>query len=110
MRSHSPKLPFDAMPGLPSDDEAEVAELMGTLNHLPRESINGLARCLLQAALAKERSGEISHLTRLAEDVLTTVRLQRYLTADDALGSIFTQATSDPKSDLLHSSADVHIE
>jgi hypothetical protein len=86
MRSHCPKLPFDAMPGLPSDDEEEMAELMGALNHLPRDGIDGLARRLLRAALARERSGEVAHLTRLAEDMLTTVRLQRYLTESDAEG------------------------
>jgi hypothetical protein len=83
MNSPCPKLPFDAMPGLPSDDEAK---LMGALDHLPRNSVDGLAHCLLRAALVLERSGEVTHLTRLAEDMLTTLRLQAYLPAGDAAG------------------------
>jgi hypothetical protein len=96
MRSHCSKLPFDAMPGLPSDDEAEVAELMSALTHLPRDGIDGLARRLLLSALARERSGEVAHLTRLAEDMLTTVRLQIHLTKSDTEGEIFSQITSNP--------------
>jgi hypothetical protein len=87
MKSRCPKLPFDAMPGLPLDDEDNEAKLIGALDHLPRNSIDGLARCLLSAALVLERSGEVTHLTRLAEDMLTTLRLQAYLPAGDAAGS-----------------------
>jgi hypothetical protein len=83
MNSPCPKLPFDAMPRLPSDDEAE---LVGALNQLPRNSVDELARCLLRAALVLERSGEVTHLTRLAEDMLTTLRLKAYLPAADAVG------------------------
>lgn len=87
MKSPCPKLPFDAMPGLPSDDEKDEAKLIGALDHLPRNSVDGLARCLLRAALVLERSGEVTHLTRLAEDMLTTVRLQARMPAGDAAGS-----------------------
>jgi len=86
MNSPCPKLPFDAMPRLPSDDQAE---LVGALDHLPRNSVDELARCLLRAALVLERSGEVTHLTRLAEDMLTTLRLQAYLPAGDAVGPNF---------------------
>lgn len=81
MKSQCSKFPFDAMPGLPSDDEEDVAKMMRALDRMPRDSISGLARCLLQAALALERSGEVAHLTRLAEDMLTTVRLQGSISA-----------------------------
>jgi hypothetical protein len=84
MKSRLPKLPFDAMSGLPSNDDKEVAALMDTLAHMPRDSVDGLAHCLLRAALARERSGEVTHLIRLAEDTLTTVRLQKYLPEEDA--------------------------
>lgn len=93
MNSHWPKLPFDATPGLPSDDEDEVVELAGILGRLPRDSIERLACCLLRAALAQERSGEVAHLTRLAEDMLTTVRLQTYLATGTQQTRITTQTT-----------------
>jgi hypothetical protein len=87
MKSPCPKLPFDAMPGLPPGDEDHEAKLMGALDNLPSNSVDALARCLLRAALILERSGEVTHLTRLAEDMLTTVRLQAYLPAGHAAGS-----------------------
>lgn len=87
MKSSCPKLPFDAMLGPPSDDEEGEAKLIAALVHLPRDNVDGLARCLLRAALVLERSGEVAHLTRLAEDMLTTLRLQACLPAADAAGS-----------------------
>lgn len=84
MKSHYSKLPFETMPGLPSDDHEADAKLTDVLDHLPRTSVDDLAHCLLRAALALERSGEVTYLTRLAEDMLTTLRLQGYLPTEDA--------------------------
>jgi hypothetical protein len=82
--SHLQKLPFDAMPGLPPRDDAEVTALMETLARLPHRSTEELARCLLRAALGQERTSGVAYLTRLAEDTLSTVRLRRYLTPENA--------------------------
>jgi len=70
------KLPFDATPSLPSHDDAEVAGLMKTVARMPRSNVDELARSMLRAALARERSGEMTCLTCLAEDMLFTVRLR----------------------------------
>ena len=98
MEPRSRKLPFDAMAGLPADDDEEVTALTDTLAHLPRDSIDGLTRYLLRAAVAQERSGEVAHLTRLAEDMLTTVRLHEYLATDDVADT--ASSARDGKSDM----------
>lgn len=82
--SRMQKLPFDAMPGLPTREDAEVAALMKTVALLPRRSVDELVRSLLQAALGWERRGEAAYPTRLAEDMLFTVRLRRCLVPQDA--------------------------
>lgn len=69
------KFPFDAMPGLPSQGDAEVASLMEAVVRLPRDGADEVVRCLLRAALARERTGDLDYLIRLAEDLLFTVRL-----------------------------------
>jgi hypothetical protein len=70
------KLPFDAMQGLPPHDDAEVAALMEAVLRLPGNGADEVARCLLRAALARERTGDAEYLIRLGEDMLFTVRLQ----------------------------------
>jgi hypothetical protein len=71
-----PKLPFDALPGLPAYDDKEVVSLM---EGMPREGANEVARCLLRAALGRERTGDTWYLTCLAEDTLFTMRLRNDL-------------------------------
>jgi hypothetical protein len=73
-----PKLPFDALPGLPSHDDKEVAALMEAVELLPREGANQVARCLLRAALGYERAKDTGYLTCLAEDTLFTMRLRSH--------------------------------
>lgn len=79
-----PKLPFDALPGLPSHDDEEVMTLMGAVEQLPREGANEIARCLLRAALGYERAGDTGYLTCLAEDTLFTMRLRSDPQSKDA--------------------------
>lgn len=73
------RLPFDAMPGLPPQRDAEVAALMEAVVLLPRRGVDELVRSVLQAALGWERTGEVAYPIRLAEDMLVTVRLRRCL-------------------------------
>lgn len=73
------RLPFDAMPGLPSQRDAEVAALMEAVVLLPRRGVDELVRSVLRSALGWERTGEVAYPIRLAEDMLVTVRLRRYL-------------------------------
>jgi|ERR1017187_4043075 hypothetical protein len=71
-----PKLPFDALPGLPSHDDKEVTSLMAAVERMPRDGANEVARCLVRAALGCERTGDTWYLTCLAEDTLFTMRLR----------------------------------
>lgn len=71
------KVPFDAMPGLPPQGDAEVESLMEAVVRLPRDGADEVVRCLLRAALGRERTGDLDYLSRLAEDMLFTVRLHR---------------------------------
>ncbi len=73
------RLPFDAMPGLPPQRDAEVEALMEAVVLLPRRSVDELVRSVLRAALGWERTGEVAYPIRLAEDMLVTVRLRRCL-------------------------------
>jgi hypothetical protein len=73
-----PKLPFDALPGLPSDEDEDVIALMEAVERLPREGANEIARCLLRAALGYERAEDTRYLTCLAEDALFTMRLRSH--------------------------------
>lgn len=73
-----PRLPFDALPGLPSRDDKEVAALMEAVERLPREGTHEVARCLLRAALGHERAGDTRYLICLAEDTLFTMRLRSH--------------------------------
>jgi hypothetical protein len=78
------KYPFDAMPGLPPQDDTEVASLMEAVVRLPRDGANEVVRCVLRAALARERTGDAEYLIRLAEDMLFTVRLHGGHQCEDA--------------------------
>lgn len=80
----SPKLPFDSLPGLPSDDDEEVIALMKAIERLPREGAHRIARCLLRAALGYERTGDATYLTCLAEDALFTMRLRSHPQSKEA--------------------------
>jgi hypothetical protein len=82
--SRPPKLPFDALPGLPSQDDEEVTTLMEAVERLPREGAIEVARCLLRAALGYERAGDARYLTCLAEDTLFTMRLRSHPQSKDA--------------------------
>lgn len=82
-----PKLPFDALPGLPLHDDKEVAALMEAVEGMPREGANEIARCLLRAALGHERTGDTWYLACLAEDTLFTMRLQGDSQRRDLSGS-----------------------
>jgi hypothetical protein len=73
------RLPFDAMPGLPAQRDAEVEALMKAVVLLPRRGVDELVRSVLRAALGWERMGEVAYPIRLAEDMLVTVRLRRCL-------------------------------
>jgi hypothetical protein len=77
------KLPFDALPGLPSRDDQEVRALMKAFDRLPADVAIEVARCLLRAALGRERTGDVWYLTRLAEDALFTMRLNSDQAFDD---------------------------
>lgn len=79
------KQAFDLMPGLPAQDDAELAELMEVISRLPRENVDEIARDMLRAALAHERTGDPGHLACLAEDALVTIRLRRDPELDRAL-------------------------
>ena len=85
-----PKLPFDALPGLPSQVDEEVMALMEAVDRLPREGANQVARCLLRAALGYERAGDAGYLTCLAENILLTMRWRSHPKSknafDDKLG------------------------
>jgi hypothetical protein len=81
--SRMQRLPFDAMPGLPSQRDAEVAALMEAVVLLPRCSIDELVRPVLRSALVWERTGEAAYPIRLAEDMLFTVRLRRCLSPEE---------------------------
>ena len=81
------KYPFDAMPGLPSQDDIEVASLMEAVVRLPRDGANEVVCCVLRAALARERTGDAEYLIRLAEDMLFTVRLHNGHQCEDAPGA-----------------------
>jgi hypothetical protein len=74
--SRMKRLPFDAMPGLPAQGDAEVAALMEAVVLLPRHHVDELVRSVLRAALGWERTGEVAYPIRLAEDMLVTVRLR----------------------------------
>jgi hypothetical protein len=75
-----PKLPFDALPGLPPADDPEVTALMQAVHGLPPEGVTEVARCLIRAALGYERLGDALVLTCLAEDTLFTMRLHGAIT------------------------------
>lgn len=77
------KLPFDALPGLPSRDDQEVRTLMKTFDRLPADVASEVTRCLVRAALGSERTGDVWYLTRLAEDALFTMRLHSDATCGD---------------------------
>jgi hypothetical protein len=77
------KVPFDAMLGLPSREDSEVVTLMRVVERLPRGAADEVARCLVRAALGSERTRNSTYLTRLAEDVLFTVRLRSAPGNDD---------------------------
>jgi len=77
------RLPFDALPGLPSRDDQEVRALMKTFQRLPADVASEVTRCLLRAALGRERTGDVWYLTRLAEDALFTMRLHGDATCGD---------------------------
>ena len=81
------KLPFDALPGLPSRDDQEVMALMKTFDRLPADVSSEVACCLLRAALGRERTGDVWYLTRLAEDALFTMRLHGDPACDDMPGA-----------------------
>jgi hypothetical protein len=78
------RLPFDAMPGLPAQRDAEVEALMEAVVLLPRRGVDELMRSVLRAALGLERVGEVAYPIRLAEDMLVTVRLRRCLFPGEA--------------------------
>lgn len=77
--SRMQRLPFDAIPGLPAQRDAEVEALMEAVVLLPRHGVDELVRSVLRAALGWERMGEAAYPIRLAEDMLVTVRLRRCL-------------------------------
>ena len=77
--SRMQRLPFDAIPGLPAQRDAEVEALMETVVLLPRHGVDELVRSVLRAALGWERMREVEYPIRLAEDMLVTVRLRRCL-------------------------------
>jgi len=82
--ARAPKMPFDMLPGLPSQDDHEVMALMEAIDQLAREGTSELARCLLRAALGHERTGDARYLTGLAEDTLLTLRLRSHKLSRDA--------------------------
>lgn len=73
------RLPFDAMPGLPPQRDAEVVALMEAVVLLPRRDVDELVHYVLRAAVGWERTGEVAYPIRMAEDMLVTVRLRRCL-------------------------------
>jgi hypothetical protein len=82
--SRPPKMPFDALPGLPSQDDEEVIAFMEAIDRLPHEGANDVARCLLRAALGYERAGDVEYLTCLAENTLLAMRLRSHPQSKDA--------------------------
>jgi hypothetical protein len=86
------KQAFDLLPGLPPRDDAGTAELMDAVSGLPRENLQEIARSLLRAALATERTGSPQYLECLAEDTLATFRLRR----DAGVGRAIREAPAQP--------------
>ena len=79
------KIPFDALEGLPGEDDHAVAELMGIISSLPEESHLYTISLFMRAAVGWERTGSAQFLTTLAQDALVTTRLRRDPEVDRAL-------------------------
>lgn len=79
------KISFDALEGLPAEDDPAVAELMRVISSLAEENHLYTISLLMRAAVAWERTGNADYLTTLAQDALVTTRLRRDPEVDRAL-------------------------